>query len=132
MANKGFTLLEILFGIAILAIAITIVTLSFSKINENIALDKSVDIAILVLDEARSSALAAKSGSQYGVNIESLQLNPLVGIRNISLSGGGTSVIFNKLTGATSQSGSFEIYLKETSTTYKTINISTTGIIQEK
>ena len=138
--KKGFTILEILFGIAILAIAITIVALSFSKINQSAALEKSVDTAISVFNEARSLTLASKSATSFGVRIESTELvlvptntittfNNLVGVRNININGGST-VTFKRLTGATDNIGSFEIYLKDAPTVYRIVTITATGITE--
>lgn len=142
--------MEMLVAIGIMVASITIVTLSFSKLNANQALDKSADLAVSVLNESRSLTLSAKNGYQYGVNLESDQLvlfrgssysaidsnnsittlNALVGMRNISLSGGGTNVIFKKLSGQTDQSGTFEVYLKASTTNFRTIYISGTGAIE--
>jgi len=138
--KKGFTILEILFGIAILAIAITIVALSFSKINQSAALEKSVDTAISVFNEARSLTLASKSATSFGVRIESTELvlvptntittfNNLVRVRNININGGST-VTFKRLTGATDNIGSFEIYLKDAPTVYRIVTITATGITE--
>jgi prepilin-type N-terminal cleavage/methylation domain-containing protein len=151
LRTKGFTVLEILVAMGILGMAVTIVTLSFSRLNENQALDKSVDLAVSVLNEARSLTLSSVDSSRYGVNLESDQLvlfkgssfsssapdnvttslNALVGIRNISLSGGGSSVVFDRLTGATNNSGTFELYLKNASTTYSTVTVNATGVVEE-
>lgn len=149
--SSGFTLLETLMVLAVAAIIITIVALSFGGLNASQALDKSVRNVISVLDEARNKTLSSSDDSRYGVRLESGQvilfrgssyvstdpdnevseLHSLVGIRNVSLSGGGTSVVFDRLTGATSQSGTFEIYLREASTTYRTISIARTGVVEE-
>ena len=57
--NKGYTLLELLIAIVIIAIAVTIVALSFSKLNKHSALDKSADLVVSVLNEARALTLAS-------------------------------------------------------------------------
>lgn len=151
MIERGFTVLEIVFAIAIMTIVVTIVALTFNKINNNQALDHAVESVVSVLNEARSLTLSAKSGMQYGVNIQGSQvvrfagssyfsgdannvvfpINNRVGIRNISLTGGGSSIVFTRLTGATSQTGTFEIYLTEATTTYETIAVTATGVIEK-
>lgn len=148
--QKGFTLLEILLVIAVAAIAITIAALSFSKLNENLALDKSAELAVSVLNEARALTLSAKESSQYGVDIQPSQLvlfkgssyspldegnvstpfNSLVGVRNITLSGGGTSIVFSRLTGTIDGTGTFELYLLGATTTYRTITVTATGVAE--
>lgn len=149
--NKGFTLIELLLGLVILAIVVTIISLSFSKLNSSQALEKSVASAASIFAEARAKTLSAADDSQYGVRIEESQLvlfkgasysavdpnnvplvlNPAVATRNVSLAGGGTSVVFQRLTGATLQSGSFQIYLRAATTTFETITISATGLVEE-
>lgn len=148
MKQKGFTILEILLAIAILTLTLTIVTFSFSKLNTSQALDKSAVLVVSILDEARSLTLSSKGDSQHGVYFEMSQvvlfkgstyspsdplnvvtnLNPLVGLQNINLSGGGTSVVFKRLTGHTDETGSLEVFLKASPSTLRLINISATGI----
>lgn len=148
--RKGFTLIEILMAVAIIGLAVTIVTLSFGGLNASQALDKSVLNVISVLDEARAKTLSAVDDSQYGVRIEESQvilfrgasysasdpgnevteLHALVAIRNISLSGGGASVVFQRLTGATAQPGTFEVYLRQAADTFKTVTVNSTGVAE--
>lgn len=147
MKLKGFTLLEILFSIAILGILVTIVTFSFSKLNSQQELENSTDLVVTILNEARSLTLSSKNDSQYGVYLDTSKvvlfegisysptdatnvttvLNSLVGIRNISLINGGASIVFKRLTGDTNETGSFEIYLINKPETFNTVNISSTG-----
>jgi len=150
MKNNGFTLPEILFTIAILGIVITIVTFSFSGLNSQQALDKSADLVSSILDEARTLTLSSSSDSQYGVYLEASQvvlfrgdtysssdpanvttaINPLVGIRDIIIAGGGASIVFNRLTGETDNTGTMEVYLLASSTNFHTITINATGIVE--
>lgn len=148
--NQGFTVLEILFVVAIIALAVTIVTISLSKLNSSQALDQSAALITSILDEARSLTLSSKGDSQYGVYLEASQvvlfkgatysqpdptnvvtsLHALVGLRNITLSGGGTSVVFQRLTGNTDETGTAEIFLKASPTTFRTITVRATGIVE--
>ena len=150
MKHKGFTVLEILVAISIITLVVTIITISFSKLNSAQALDKSADLVASVLDEARSLTLSSKGDSQYGIYFEDSQvtlfkgatsspsapanvatnLHALVSLRNITLSGGGTSVIFKRLTGNTAETGTVEVFLKDSTTTFRTITISATGIVE--
>ncbi|MDO8569950.1 MAG: prepilin-type N-terminal cleavage/methylation domain-containing protein [bacterium] len=150
MKHRGFTVLEILIAISIMVLTITIVTFSFSKLNSSQTLDKSADLVVSILNEARSLTLSSVNDSQYGVSFEDSQvilfkgsiyllsdpsnvvteLNSLVGLRNIILNGGGTSVIFKRLTGNTFETGTVEIFLKASTTTFRTITISATGIVE--
>ena len=148
--TQGFTLIETVLVLALMALLVGFVANSFSKLNANEALDKNVDLVVSVLNEARTMTLSSINDARYGVHLDMTQavlfsgdtytpntasnvetsLNALVGVRNISLSGGGSEVFFNRLTGATSQSGTFQIYLKNATTTYRTITVGATGIIE--
>lgn len=148
MRHKGFTILEILFALAILVLVVTMITFSFSKLNASQALDKSAVLVASILDEARSLTLSSKGDSQYGVHFESSQvilfkgasylssdpsnitteLHPLVGLGNINLSGGSLDVTFKRLTGHTDQAGSVEVFLTASPSDLHIVNISATGI----
>lgn len=150
MKHRGFTVLEILVAISIVTIAVTMVTFSFSKLNSRQALDKSTALVVSTLNEARSMTLSSVGGSQYGVNLQNSQLvlfkgtiysssdpnniintlNSLVDIRNITLTGGGTNVVFKRLTGYTDQTGTLELFLKADPTNYKVITIGSTGLTE--
>lgn len=138
-----------LVAIAILVMAITITIISLSKLNSSQALEKSTSLVISILDEARSLTFSSKGDSQYGVYFEDSQVtlfkgntyypsDPLnvltvidnrIGIRNISLVGGGSSVVFKRLTGSTNEAGTLELFLKDSITTARTINITATGVV---
>src|SRR3989344_1838399 len=115
--NKGFTILEILLTLFVLSLVVTIVTFSFSKLNSSKALDGSANLVVLTLDEARSLTLSSVGDTKYGVHFTEseitlfkgstysssdpsnvvTELNSLVGLRNIILSGGGTDIVFTRL-----------------------------------
>ena len=148
MRHKGFTILEILIAVSIVTLAVTIIAFSFSKLNSRHALDQSAALVVAILDEARSLTLSSTGDSQYGVYFEDsrvvlfkgstysqsdlsnvvTELNALVGLRNVTLAGGGTSVVFKRLTGGTDQVGSVEIFLKASPETPRTVSVSATGV----
>lgn len=150
MKNKGFTILEILIALFILTLVITIVTFSFSKLNSSKALGGSANLVVSTLDEARSLTLSSIDDSQYGVYFEASQAtlfkgaiyspadpdnvitkpHALVEFGEIVLSGGGASIIFKRLTGNTDQTGTIKVFLKSSPTTFRTITISATGIVE--
>lgn len=145
--QKGFTVIEILVVLALGALLTGFVVSSFSKVNEHEVLNTNSDLIVSILNEARSMTLSSVGDTGYGVHFDTDQvvlfrgtsyssvsatnvptaLNSRVAMRNISF-GGGSNVVFNRLTGATAQAGTLQIYLKNASTTYKTISVSATGI----
>lgn len=150
MRIRGFSVIELLFAIAILSVAISIVVISFSKLNSSKALKQSASLITSVLNEARSLTLSSANGSQYGVHFESSQvvlfkgasfspadplnipteINPLVGIGDVELSGGGTNVVFRRLTGETAESGTIELFLKSSPETLLIITINAAGLAE--
>ena len=148
--NRGFTVIEILFALIILGIAVSIVIISLSKVNDSQVLDRSTVLVASILEEARSKTLSAQESSQYGVHLEDSQIvffrgtsyspsdpdnvvteiNPRVGVRDVNLVGGGSDVIFDRLTGQTSQPGILEVYLRASTTMENIIIIHPTGIIE--
>lgn len=150
MKGQGFSVLEILVAVSIITLAVTIVTFSFSELNSKQALEKSATLVVSILNEARQLTLSSVGDSQYGVHLEDslvvlfegpaylssdpsnivTELNSLVGIRDVVLSGGGTSVVFERLTGDTSQTGTAELFLKADPGTFLTVTVSGTGLAE--
>jgi len=127
--NKGFSLIEMVIVLAIVAILSYIAVLSFSKTNSREALDKSVLTLISILNEAKSEAISSKNFSNYGVRIQKdrvISFQGTYGTDNktyifptsvtISTSTGiGTDIIFKNTTGFTSASGTI---------TFTTVNVN--------
>ena len=148
--NKGFTILEILLTLFILTLVVTIVIFLFSRLNSSKALDGSANLVVLTLDEARSLTLSSVGNSQYGVHFAdseitlfkgsaysssdpsniATELNSLVGLRNIILSGGGTDIVFTRLTGRTDEPGTLQVFLKNSSESFLTITVSSSGVVE--
>lgn len=147
--RSGFTYLEILLVIGILAI-VTVISMSvFVDYNTYQALDKDTQTVVTVLEEARSKTLASTESSQYGVRIGTsaltifkgntyvsndpnnkvTNLNGITIISNISLAGGGSDVVFKRLSGETVHVGTITISTTR-STKTRDVTIIGTGIVQ--
>lgn len=147
--KKGFTFLELLIVIAIIAIISAIIVGAFSMIKNNQALEKDVSAIIAYLDDAKSKTLASKDSDQYGVHFTpstislfkgaaynvsdpgnlTYQLDDTVTLNPITIAGGGSDVIFTRLTGGTPHSGTITASSTRTLRT-KTITIYATGGVQ--
>lgn len=147
--NSGMTLIEILVVVAIAVILTGIATLSFYNFHSGQSLPNTVDEVTSLLNEARSRTLSGDSGLQYGVHIQSTSTilfsgaaysststtnkiilnDSMVVIASTTLQGGGTDIIFNKLTGETNQYGTFIIKNSATAVGQKTITVSKTGLV---
>lgn len=150
VTKRGFTLIEILGVVVIMTILLSIVLVSFSTLNKNQALDKTASYIASIIEEARGNTLFSKNDAQYGIKFDATQitmfkgasyssgspdnvvydLNPLVSISNIALSGGGSEIVFDRLTGNTSQTGTLTLSLITATTTKAYISFSKTGIVE--
>ena len=144
--KTGFSLIEIIIVLSIITVLATIVTLSFSSIGSKQALEKTTVSIISILDEAKSMALSSKDFSDYGVRIESDKLTTfkgsfgmenevynipsLVKISSFSI-GGGNDIIFKKVSGSTSATGTITISVINDSSEYDMIQISQTGLVEK-
>lgn len=140
--------METVVVIAIGAILITAVIISFSSFRNNKTIDISSDQILSVINKARVKAVSSEDYSRFGIHFEANRivffkgdifvesafsniqttLSPLVEISNISLNEGGVDMVFQKLTGKTSNFGSLRVRLKSDNNKYKTISVKSTGI----
>ena len=148
--RRGFTLIELLIVIGISSLLIGFTYSSFRLLNQSQALGKDANLVATVLHEARAETLASKNGNQYGVHFETnkivlfigttyssvdstninFPLNTLVTISTINIMGGGSEVVFDRLTGDTSQTGTVTLSLISTPTSIRTITVSGAGLIE--
>lgn len=147
--NKGLTFIEIIVAISILVFISTIGLSAFSSFKEAASLSSSIDTVMTYLIQARSKTLSAEGGVQYGVHFESekivffqggsyIESNPqnqeiilptIIEIFSITLNGGGSDVLFKKLTGETDNTGTIQLRLKSNLTREKTVSIQKTGLV---
>ena len=146
--RKGFTLVEFLITLSILAVLTTIIFIPMSALRNSKALQITAEDILSLLNEARDNTLSAKDSYAYGTRFESSRavlfrgtsysssdpsnktadIDGAVEISNISLAGGGQEVLFQRLTGKTSQSGTITIRLKSNVSKTKTILIEASGV----
>ncbi len=145
---KGFTLLETLLTLGIVAIIAAISLMSLSNFNKDKVLAIEAEKVLSLITKARSLTLAAKDGSAYGVHFEERKtvlfkggsyssgastnqiqlLNDEITISAIALTGGGAEVVFQKLTGVTTQNGTVTLAAIRDASQTKIITIAVTGI----
>ncbi|TSC67797.1 MAG: Uncharacterized protein G01um101472_306 [Parcubacteria group bacterium Gr01-1014_72] len=147
---SGFSIVEAVIVLAVLAIIAAATTGVFGGLNREKALEGSATSALSLLLRARSLALSSKDASLYGVHFEERrmvlfrggsysggapdnrveELPPTVRIFATALQGGGSDVVFQRLTGKTAQSGTITIALSSDASRTKTVTISATGIAE--
>ena len=147
---KGFTLIEIVIVISILGLLATFGFLSLSSSQDSLNVNRSIeDVRSLLLD-ARTRTLSGEGGDRYGVHFEldtvrlfkgsiydpllppekEIILPPRVTISVIALSGGGSEVLFKKLTGETDQGGTVTIQSTGSTPRTRVLEINTTGSVR--
>jgi type II secretory pathway pseudopilin PulG len=146
---KGITLLEIIFVIGIIGVIAVAVLGPLSQFRARKTLDASVEVVLAAFSRAHLDTISSLSDQQYGAHLDADQvvyfigptysalevtnvpykLSPVIEIGNISLSGGGNDILFQRLTGGTSQSGTFEVRLKSDVTRKVVVTVNGTGAI---
>jgi len=148
--KEGFTLIEVVLVIVLITILSTVSYTAYSNLNRHEALDKDTTRVLAVFEDARTLSLGSKNGSEYGVRAESDKvirfsgslyspgastnleevLTAGVEISDISLSGGGTDVVFSRIGGTTTRSGTITLSLTSDPARTRTITIYSTGFVE--
>ncbi len=147
-SGAGFTAIEILIAIVVIGVVFSVAMGPLKSFRDAQVIASDTENLLSLLKEARSQTVFSKNSSQYGVHFESeravlfqgtvfdepnannkeFRLNSNLSISNWSLNGGGQDVVFERLTGKTSQFGIVTTSLKNNPSKIKTITISETGI----
>ena len=145
----GFTLIEILIVLGIMTLILGILLSTFVNFKNKEALEKDTILVAEVLRQAKHLTFNSKNSNQYGVhfNLNSIVLfvgptysagsptnevynfNPDIILYNTNITGGGSDIVFKKLTGDTNNNGTITLKSKIASTT-KSISIYSTGLIE--
>lgn len=146
---KGFVFIELLVVIGIFMLLAGMGLASFRFFQNKMGLDETADQLVNILRLAQNRTLASEGQTSYGVHFAAdtftlfagLSYNPAsssnqqyslakgLEIFNISLAGGGSDVIFNRLTGRTNQSGQASLRIAADPTQSRSIYISSAGQI---
>lgn len=149
--TSGFTLIELVVVIAI-SILLVVTTVSFfGSFRNSQVLQGETSQALSLINKAQVYTLNSVSDSEYGVRVNDDQvtlfkglvfssssptnethvLHSAVKISSTTFSGGGTDIVFDRLTGDTSNDGSFTVSLKNDPTQKNVISISKTGAMAQ-
>lgn len=147
VTESGFTLVELLISIAVISIISVSIFLGYGAISRNGELKTNTFKIVDVLNLARTRTLASLGASSYGVHFEQTQyalfkgatynaadpdtifymLPASVELDDISLAGGVVDVVFERITGKTTQTGSVRVQLVSDPTKFKIISIIGSG-----
>ena len=147
--KKGFTLIEVIIVTAVILVVSSIILRSYARFNSAITIRSEVGRITSIIYKAKSDSMAGLGDTQHGVHFESdravafrgdtytvglpdneehpLQEN--VSISNISLSGGGNNIVFDRLTGTTLNAGSILVSISGIGATSTEIGVSVGGVI---
>jgi Tfp pilus assembly protein FimT len=146
-SRSGITYVELLIVMVIIGSLSVLTYSSFRTINATKSVDGDALRVTAELNQARSLTLASKYAKQYGVHFApttvtlfegssfvvgsatntAITMSPLISITSISLTGGGSDVIFGRLTGTTTQNGTVVLTSAATGNATRTITIYPTG-----
>ena len=149
--TRGFSIIEVLASIAILAVLTAIAIPVLSSFRNQQALKNTAEDILSLLHQADAETNSSLNASSYGVHFTSssatlftgtsytsgatgnkvVSFDPSVTLAasDISLNGGGSDVIFTRLSGDITQYGTLTIRLASDSTKTKIITIYQTGIV---
>ncbi len=146
--KRGVTLIELLIALSVMGLISSVILASFSQFRARQTLDSSVEVVLAAFSAAHLDTISSKNDDIYGINLKPREViyfkgSPYPGdsdlgnthyilpapieIANISLSGGGTTIFYKRLTGATNNFGSFDVRVISTPTVKSTVTINQTG-----
>lgn len=151
--NLGFSLIEIIIVIAILAVLSAIIFPNLPAFKNSSDLNNIVQEFVSTLKLAQNKTVISENYSQYGIYIntgvspntyvlfkgasyagrdipsdKTYTLQDTIEFYDVNL-GGGNEIVFDKLTGASEESGSISVRVKSDANKNKTIYISSSGSI---
>lgn len=147
--SKGFSLPEILVGVAVMAIIATVIAMNVASFIQGQALNNAVDEVTALINDARTRTLSASGSNYYGVHLESTKATLFLGptyssgtatnkvytlhssivLSSITLTGGGADVFFDPVNGDTNNYGTLIVKRSSTTAGQKTLTISKTGLV---
>lgn len=150
MSKAGLTLIELLISLGIIFLLAALGLSSFVQSRNIRDLSSSGQNALSVLRQAQSRALAGENNSAWGVHLETSQfvlfrgstytgasftknflLPSAIEIANISLAGGGSDVVFNRIDGSTTQAGTFDLRVRSAPTTVFAVTVDGSGKVYQ-
>ena len=146
----GFTLVEMLVVVAVVATVAALGFSAFYSTNVAQALEKDTARVVASIERARSLTLSSSAHRQYGVHVEANKvtifpgasyssgnvenqlelLTTPVNISSYALSGGGSDIVFDRLTGKTNNAGTITVSLISSSTVLHIITVRSTGLVE--
>ncbi len=147
-AGRGFTVIELLIVVAIVAILAALSLIAFNNLRQHQVLERDTALVRSMLELARSHTLASRESDQYGVYfseptvavfqgdsysstqvLRQRKLDPMVTIEQFAINGNSDSVVFSALKATTTNHGT--IVLKNTrDNATSSVTIKPTGLVE--
>lgn len=149
--KRGFSAIELIIVLSIFGILAVIILSGLVNFRKHHALARDTELVVELLNQARNQTISSKNLTQYGVHFASTTVTVFTGgtfsagatdnqnyplnstdtVLSLSITGGGVNVVFARLTGETSQSGTIVVSSPGLSET-KTVTIYKTGVIESQ
>ncbi len=149
LRHRGVTLIELLMAVSILVLLGGLLFLALGRFNLEKALDGGREEVIAALRDAQHETLASVGGTTYGVHLESdritifggsaydagsqsnrvIRLSPRVTLSS-SLTGGASDIVFMRLSGKPSVTGTITISLSSDTSKTRLITLGESGLTQ--
>lgn len=146
---QGVTLVELFVVVAVLAIVTGIIAAAFGGFRRRTLVDNAAGQVVALLREARALTLASRDGAAWGVHFEAsnialfraptfisgaadnkpIALDTSVALATTSIAGGGSDIIFKKLSGETNNAATTTISRVADPTISRIVTVSATGVI---
>lgn len=146
---RGFSLIEILIALAVVAILASMTIVGFRYFQNRVSLDNNVLQIVSALELARNRTISSLDENYYGVHFSTTSyvvfpgpsydpvnaaneihdIPALLEIFSINLNGGGQEIIFDRLTGRTSQPGQIGLRMASDPGQTKIVYIESSGRI---
>ena len=148
--RDGFTLIEVLIVIIISGFLVVGSLAVFSNFNDKKAFEVSTQGVVNLLKDAKSNTLASKDSTVYGVHFETSRAvffkgstfsdpDPFnriytmpadIELSSIIINGGGSDIVFDRLTGETQQFGTTTISRISDPSVTIDIVVGATGVVE--
>ncbi len=145
--QKGLSLIELIMIVAVVAVIVTTTAPALISFRKNQSLQNTTNTIVSVLQEARSKTLASYDNTFYSVYFDSSSATLFTGdtysvgdatnkvvsygtpvvLQSITLTGGESTISFDRLKGTTSQNGTIVVGIP--GGVAKTITVSSSGTI---
>lgn len=147
--KRGVTLFEVLIAVTIIGVITGLAIISLSNFREAQALKDAKTNIFTMFDQAKSRTISSENFSVFGIHLEAgsvtvfegssydvddpnnsvFTLDGTLELVNIVLNGGGSDVVYERVTGSVNTTGTFDVRLINDTSQSTTFTILPTGVL---